>query len=156
MVRLKHFRFYFGVLISLVVMLFLSLGGGPWGAERSIGHWTGALFQNVCHQNPERSLLFSGVPMAVNSRCFGVFSGLLAGWLLIPALTRLTSKKPWELWLLLLAVIVQIIDYTGNLFQLWENTNMSRTVLGLFLGMAASMAVFRLFKPINKKITDHG
>jgi uncharacterized membrane protein len=150
MVLIKNSRLYIGVLISLAAMLFLSLGGGPWGAERSIGHWTGALFQNVCHQNPERSFLFSGVPMAVNSRCFGVFSGLLAGWFLIPVLTRLTPKKNWALWLLLLAVMAQIIDFSGNLIHLWQNTNMSRAILGFFLGMAASVAVFELFKPINQ------
>ncbi len=149
MIRLKHTRFYFGILFTLTVMLFLSLGGGLWGAEQSIGHWTGALFQNVCHQNPERSFLFAGVPMAVNSRCFGVFAGLLAGWILIPAITRLTSKTQWTLRLIILAVLVQIIDYSGNLFQVWQNTNLTRATLGLFLGMSASLAVFKLFKPEN-------
>lgn len=149
MVRLKHLRLYSGVLISLAVMFVLSLGGGLWGAEQSIGHWTGVLFQNVCHQNPDRSFLFSGAPMAVNSRCFGIFAGLLAGWLAIPLLTGLSLKNRWPLWLLSLAVMAQITDYTGNLFHLWENTNMSRAVLGIFLGMAATVAVFELFKPEN-------
>lgn len=156
MIKLKHSGLYFGILAALAAMLLLSMGGGVWGAERSIGHWTGGLFQQVCHQNPERSFLFSGVPMAVNSRCFGIFAGMLAGWLLIPVLAGTSFSNKWILWLLALAVFVQIIDYTGNLFNLWENTNMSRAILGCLLGLPATMSVFKNFKPERRKINNHG
>lgn len=132
--------------MAIFVMLVLSLGGGLWGAERSIGHWTGQLFQSVCHQNPDRSFSFMGAPMAVNSRCFGVFSGLFIGWVFIPLFSRLQDAKNWKIRLLLFAVALQIIDYSGNLFEIWTNTNISRVVFGGTLGLCVSIAISTLFK----------
>jgi uncharacterized membrane protein len=131
-------------------MLLLSLGGGLWGAEQSIGHWTGKLFEKVCHQNPLRSLAFNGTPMAVNSRCFGIFSGLWFGWLIIPFFVHSAIKKVWINWFLLLAVMLQIFDYIGN-HILWENNNVSRVVLGLLLGIAISIFLSDLFQSKIKK-----
>ncbi len=147
---MKHKMLYFTVLGALICLVLISLGGGFWGAEKSIGHWTGNMFRGVCHQLPDRSFMFNDVQMAVNSRCFGIFSGLLSGWILIAAAVFLMNKKYPILWFLLLAVIIQIIDYSGNLFQLWENTNHSRAVLGWVLGLAASLAVFDQFQTDNK------
>jgi uncharacterized membrane protein len=137
---------YSVVFISLLLMVILSLGGGIWGANQSIGHWTGKLFQQVCHQIPERSFVFHGTPMAVNSRCFGIFAGLLAGWALIPAAARFNPKTKWMMRFLLFAVIAQIIDYSGNLFGIWENTNISRAILGGMLGVIAPLSIFDFFK----------
>lgn len=146
---MKNAASYWLLFLGLSVLLILSLGGGLWGAEQSIGHWTGKLFENVCHQDPARSFSFNGTPMAVNSRCFGVFTGLWIGWLMIPVLILFTLKKIWTNWLLLLAVMLQIIDYMGN-HILWENSNISRVVLGLLLGIAVAVFLSDLFKRKRK------
>lgn len=147
---MKNVKSYWLLLLGLSLMLILSLGGGLWGAEQSIGHWSGKLFENVCHQNPVRSFTFNGTPMAVNSRCFGIFFGLWAGWLIIPLFTWFSIKKVWTNWFLLLAVMLQIFDYMGN-HILWENNNTSRAVLGLLLGIAVSFYLSDLFQPTIKK-----
>lgn len=141
-----NLKLYLFLLASITVMLFLSLGGGIWGAEQSIGHWTGTLFQSVCHQNSERSLSFMGSPMAVNSRCFGVFLGLWVGWMLIPIFLKRKLQRKWVLAVLLFAVMLQIFDYSGNLIGAWTNTNISRVVLGGILGLSVSAAISGLFK----------
>lgn len=138
---------YFSLLIALFLLVVISSGGGFWGADQSIGHWTGKLLQNICHQNPERSFTVNGVPMAVNSRCFGIFAGMFAGWTLIPVIFRLRTKKDWTLWFLLFAVMLQIIDYSGNIAALWSNTNHSRFLFGLILGMAVSVSLTEFFQP---------
>lgn len=150
MQAMKNSKSYWLILTALTIMLVLSLGGGVWGAEQSIGHWTGKLFEKVCHQNPMRSFTFNGTPMAVNSRCFGIFSGLWIGWLAIPIFIRLALKKVWTNWFLLLAVMLQIIDYMGN-HILWENNNTSRAVMGLLLGVAVAIFLSDLFLTKNKK-----
>ncbi len=142
---MKNVRSYWLLLAGFSIMLVLSLGGGLWGAEQSIGHWTGKLFEKVCHQNPMRSFTFYGTPMAVNSRCFGIFLGLWSGWLLIPFFVWSSFKKDWTNWFLLLAVMLQIFDYMGN-HLLWENNNASRAVLGLILGVAIAIFLSDLFK----------
>lgn len=141
---------YWLLLTGLTIMVILSLGGGLWGAEQSIGHWTGLLFERVCHQNPQRSFQFNGVPMAVNSRCFGIFFGLWSGWLSIPFIIRWLSKNYWISWFLFLAVMLQIIDYMGN-HILWENTNATRVVCGFILGMAVTLFLSDLFRTKIKK-----
>ncbi len=150
---MKNTMFYWLLSAALTIMLVLSLGGGLWGAEQSIGHWTGKMFENVCHQNPMRSYTFNGTPMAVNSRCFGIFSGLWVGWLAIPIFIRLTLKKVWTNWFLLLAVMLQIIDYMGN-HLLWENNNFSRAVMGFILGITVAIFLSDFFQLKNKKGTS--
>lgn len=142
---MQYVKSYWLLLFALTLLVILSLGGGLWGAEQSIGHWTGLLFERVCHQNPLRSFHFNGVPMAVNSRCFGIFLGLWAGWLFIPFTNRIQPKNYWGLCFLFLAVMLQIIDYTGNHF-LWENTNATRAVIGLILGIAVAFFLSDLFQ----------
>ena len=141
---------YWLLLVGITLMVILSLGGGLWGAEQSIGHWTGLLFERICHQNPLRSFQFNGVPMAVNSRCFGIFVGLWGGWLFIPFIIKGSFKKSWKSWFLFLAVMLQIIDYTGN-HILWENTNVTRASLGGILGIAVTLFLSDLFKPKIKR-----
>lgn len=137
---------YLGLWGALFLILLFSMGGGVWGAETTLGHWTGNMFRSLCHQDPDRSFFINNLQMAVNSRCFGVFAGLFIGWTLIPLFLKAKFKKNPFLWLLLFALIIQIIDYIGNLLGLWINSNESRLILGSFLGFTASLSVYDLFK----------
>lgn len=147
---MQNKKSYWLLLLAITIMVILSLGGGLWGAEQSIGHWTGKLFERICHQDPMRSFSVNGVPMAVNSRCFGIFLGLWAGWLSIPLFIQIHLQKYWKNWFLFLAVMLQIIDYTGN-HILWENTNATRAILGLLLGVAVTFFISDLFQTNNKQ-----
>lgn len=147
---MKHKVSYWLLFLGISIIVILSLGGGLWGADQSIGHWTGLLFERICHQNPTRSFQFGGVPMAVNSRCFGVFVGLWSGWLAIPLIIRVTTKKDWTRLFLFLAVMLQIIDYMGN-HIFWENTNATRAILGFVLGASVAIFLSELFQIKNKK-----
>lgn len=138
---------YVGVLILLLMMLLLSLGSGFWGGNSTGLHFTERLFSGVCHQLPDRSFYINGGPMAVNSRCFGVFLGLFVSWMLIPVFRKFPLKQSNAIIILLFAVMLQIIDYTGNLFEVWENTNNSRAVLGGILGLVSFLVIADLFQP---------
>lgn len=133
------------------MLVIASLGAGPWGAGSTLQHWTGELFRGICHQNPLRSYHINGMQMAVNTRCFGIFAGLLLTWVAIPAIIRLEMKKTIPLWLLLFAVMLQIIDFGGNYFGLWMNTNNSRFFAGLLLGTSVVLFISTLFKQQNNK-----
>jgi uncharacterized membrane protein len=149
---MKNVRSYGLIFLGLSIMLILSLGGGLWGEQQSTAPSTPMLFEIICYHDPVRSFSFKGTPMAVNSRCFGIFSGLWAGWLMIPVFIRFTIKKNRTNWLLLLAVMLQIIDYMGN-HILWENSNISRAVLGLLLGITVAIFLSDLFKH-KRKISE--
>jgi uncharacterized membrane protein len=141
---------YIGVLFALIALVLLSLGKGFWGGDATGRHFTEMLFSGVCHQMTERSIHIGGEPMAVNSRCFGIFLGLLLSWMMIPAFKNLRLKKSAAIRILFFAVMLQIIDYTGNLFHLWENTNLSRALLGGVLGWVSFIVIADHFKPLNK------
>lgn len=126
-------------------MLTLSMGSGILGAKTGIGQLTYELFSGVCHQIPDRTYHINGQPMAVNSRCFGVFLGMFISWSLIPVYKNLNIKRSAAVAILLFAAGLQIIDYIGNLMQLWENTNHSRAALGGLLGLVSFSVIADLF-----------
>ena len=137
---------YLLVLALLCFVLLASLGEMVWGAvPPSELHWTEKLFFNLCHQLPDRTYSIDSVMMAVNTRCFGIFLGMAAGWLSIPLAGRYSAGKRWPVILLMVAITLQIVDYLGNLVELWQNTNHSRALLGVLLGAALSISVSDLF-----------
>lgn len=142
---MRHQLLYALILVALILLVLSSLGGGFWGASTTLQHWSGQLFQGICHQNPLRSYKLNGLQMAVNTRCLGIFSGLLMGWLLIPLMGKMKIKKNIPLWILLFAGMLQIIDFSGNVLDLWVNTNHSRFFTGTLLGFAVVFYIGDLF-----------
>lgn len=55
-------------------------GANGW----AVGSWVYAFFDPVCHQRPERSFALWGEPLAVCHRCFGLYTGFLAGLVVLP------------------------------------------------------------------------
>jgi len=66
-----------------------------------------------------------------------------------PGYLKFYSQKKWPVKLFYVALLIQIIDYTGNLLGFWTNTNLSRLGFGLFLGLSVPVAISDLFY-INK------
>ena len=98
-----------------------------------------AAFAPLCHQRPDRSLFLEGLPMAVCTRCFGIYLGFFFGML---ALILLPSLKPAGVsfrWLLL-SMMPMIIDGLGGWVGLYTNTDFSRWITGLIAG--AGVAAF--------------
>lgn len=144
---MQYKKLYVILLLALMLLVLFSLGKGFWGDSGVVGsHWTENLFYGVCHQIPERTFTINGNLMAINTRCFGIFTGLFAGWLLIPVFKNRVQNNRIIIYILAFAVILQIIDYTGNLMLWWENTNISRALLGGILGVAASVSIAGMFQ----------
>lgn len=146
---MQHKTLYIVLVFCLFLLVLFSLGKGFWGAPETGVHWTEKFFSGVCHQMPDRTYTISGELMAVNTRCFGIFTGLWVGWCFIPFLKSFTVEKKWPYLLLLFAVVIQIIDYSGNMFQLWENTNHSRAFLGFIFGVAMPIFISDQFQKTN-------
>ncbi len=144
--KISHPYLYLLVLAGSLLVLAVSLGEMLWGtASGASSHWTEQMFYGLCHQLPDRTYSSGGAMMAVNTRCFGIFAGIAAGWILMPFLAKLTVGNRWPILLLLSALILQFTDYAGNMFELWENTNHSRAVLGSLLGIAVPLSLSDLF-----------
>jgi uncharacterized membrane protein len=148
---MKYKGIYYGMLAGLALIWIASLGNGWRGVQADYTNWNYRAFYGICHADPQRSFHINDVPMAVNSRCFGVFSGLLITWFFIPLLTKITAKKNWPAQLLGVAALLQIIDVMGNILHLWINTLESRFILGALLGIAVVLALSDQFYQTKNK-----
>ena len=148
---MRYKRLYTAILAGLMFIFIASLGNGIWNRPLDYTSWQYRAFHGVCHQMQERSFHIQEVPMAVNARCFGIFAGLLAAWLLVPYLMAVTANKKWPGLILTVAVIMQIIDFIAGQFSVWNSTNFTRFFLGIFLGIAlVSMIADQFNKTTNQ------
>lgn len=151
---------YLLVLLLGFAVVIVAMGGGlfsqdsPWYLQ-----WQHQMFYNLCHQIPERSFWFNGQPMAVCSRCIGIYAGFLGGWILLPVLSRtdlgdMKSVKKGILFVLLL----NIFDIVGSVLGFWENTLVSRLALGILLGSSTALIFLGDFFniTIKSKESHHG
>lgn len=117
---------------SLIVVAPVAAASGHSDVARGI---YGA-FATLCHQLPERSYFIDGHPLAVCSRCTGVYAGFAFTLLLYPLIRSLKNPvMPRPGWLLL-AALPLAIDFGINFFGFWQNTHTSRLLTGAFLGSA--------------------
>lgn len=156
----RNANIYLLVLLSLGGVLLVALGGGVWGQQGPWRlEWQHQLFEALCHQNPARSFWINGRPMAVCSRCLGIYVGFAAGWLLLPGLAFINYGNRWSYKGIALAIaLLNIADIVGNILGFWQNTLVSRLVFGVLLGCSAALCFSGdFFKRTNKSTgTHHG
>ena len=152
----RNLTLYLLVLTSIAGIVAIALGGGLWGQHQPwVGQWQHRVFQPFCHQIPERSFWIAGQPMAVCSRCIGIYIGFALGWMSLSLLSR-ANLFSWlnRKHLLIGAIAINLIDLAGNFVGLWQNTLLSRLVLGVALGLAAAIIFLGSF--FNRKIKNTG
>ena len=93
-----------------------------------------SFFSYICHQISDRSIHVGGHQMAVCSRCFGVYFGLLAGILVYPLWRSIDEIDPIPRFWLFLSLIPISVDWSLTVFGIWENTHLSRFLTGTILG----------------------
>ncbi|MGB7068491.1 MAG: DUF2085 domain-containing protein [Pyrinomonadaceae bacterium] len=111
-------------------------------------------FGFICHQIEARSFHISGHHLAVCSRCFGVYIGLLAGFAIYPIWRGLHNIEPLPRFWLILAVFPMAIDFSLTLFGIWENTHASRFITGAVLGFACATFIVPALIEIVRGLTD--
>jgi uncharacterized membrane protein len=110
-------------------------------------------FSYICHQKPERSFYVLGYQIAVCSRCFGVYFGLVAGIATYPLWRKVEEVEPLPRFWLFLSLIPIGIDWALGVFGLWENTFASRFLTGLILGFACAVFVMPALVEIVRNLT---
>jgi uncharacterized membrane protein len=97
-------------------------------------------FSRLCHQDPTRSFLVEGSPVAVCVRCLGIYFGVALAtlrWVEKPIATRLFA----------IAILLNLIDVATGTLHWHGNLPLSRFLLGVLLGLATG---WLLFSPIEK------
>ena len=95
-------------------------------------------YSKVCHQITDRSFHIAGQPLAVCSRCSGVYAGYLAGLFIYPLVRSLfRTDTPPRIWLLV-ALVPVAVDFLGGYAGIFENTSVSRALTGSIAGVAGA------------------
>ena len=123
------------VICSLIVAAPVALANG----HSAIAFNIYLPFSYLCHQIPARSFFLAEHPLAVCSRCTGIYAGFLLGVIVYPIVRSLRSTATPERKWLFIAAIPLAIDLSLELLGIWHNTHGSRFVTGALLG---SVVVF--------------
>lgn len=100
-----------------------------------------SFFSYICHQIPERSFNVFGGPMAVCSRCFGIYFGLLLGATAYTFWRGVDDLEPLSKVWLFIGMVPVGIDWSLTAFGIWENTPVSRVLTGAILGVVCAIYI---------------
>ena len=94
-----------------------------------------SFFSHLCHQDPARSFVIAGSPVAVCVRCLGIYCGVALGMFL-----RLRKASAFRF--LAAATLLNLLDVGSGMLHWHGNMPMTRFWLGLLLGLAAGSILF--------------
>ena len=94
-----------------------------------------AVFSPVCHQISERSFFIFGFPLAVCTRCLGIYTGCLLGMLLYPIIQGFADIEIPKIRIFVLVTSPIAVDTMGNLFSIWKTTPWLRFTIGFIWGV---------------------
>jgi uncharacterized membrane protein len=103
-----------------------------------------SFFSRLCHQNPARSFVVEGSPVAVCVRCLGIYSGFALAVLL--RLGKVPSRR-----LMAAALLLNLLDVAGETLHLYGDLPMPRFLLGLALGIAAGVILLSRQAPLSAR-----
>ncbi len=138
--KLQNKELYLLVLVLGLFLCITALGGGLFGQSGPwFLQWQHKAFAGLCHQDAQRSFWIGGIPMAVCSRCLGIYSSFAALWILFPLYTEpIGTIKGNRKKILTGVVLLNMADVVGNGLGFWENTLLSRFLMGSLIGMSAA------------------
>ncbi len=141
---------YIFVLFLSLLLAIIALGGGLFNqAEPWFLQWQHKIFAGLCHQQTARSFWVNGQPMAVCSRCLGIYCGFFMGLVTAPFSVKWIKSRDIKK-LLLLSVILNIVDVAGSISGFWSNTLLSRFAIGFLLAVFAGLLLGQAFTTQNQ------
>ena len=99
-----------------------------------------SFFSRLCHQDPARSFVIGGSPVAVCVRCLGIYCGVALGLFL-------RVGKASAIRLLAAAMLLNLLDVGSGMVHWHGNMPVTRFWLGLLLGMAAGSVLCQAPSP---------
>jgi uncharacterized membrane protein len=139
----KEHKFYVFLLAAAVIWLSLIVGA-PLLARTSMKQTSLFLyfsFAPFCHQLAERSFMLGGYPLAVCSRCFGIYCGLLAGFLIFPLMRRFNFHKVIDRRYLIAGCIPMALDVSFMIFHVYHSNKWTRFFSGMCFGIILAFYV---------------
>ncbi|MDI6401776.1 DUF2085 domain-containing protein [Balneolaceae bacterium ANBcel3] len=143
--------FYFWLVLGVLFSINVLIWATPLYVENIhewFSSWPKQLFSTICHQQVDRSYRIQGIPLAVCVRCTGFFAGVLLSFLCFSVFKGfVSSEKSKNIRIFLYTMLVLMMDWVANLFQLWQTPEHIRMLTGFSWGGAAGIClVFALLK----------
>jgi len=98
------------------------------------------VYSPVCHQDAARSFTLFDWPLSVCHRCAAIYLSFAAVLLLFPLLRRSRLFDSLALSRLAIFIVPMILDYVLDVFGIWHNSAVSRSISGIIAG--AGLALF--------------
>ena len=122
------------------------------GFERWIYH----AGDEQCHQLPQRSLSLNGNQMPFCSRCVSIYLLMAIGLAItvLPHLPRYDDITALRWWVVVIALVPIGVDGLGQLYGLWESTNLVRFVTGGLIGAVTGLALGFMLREVGAPLGD--
>ena len=126
---------YFLTLIGIILWI-AAVFAAPYLKSQSsaYGNLIYAVFSLTCHQIPSRCLTLYGNPLAVCTRCLGIYLGFFLGTSLFPVVRGLSSESLPKAKILILMSFPIVIDFAANVVSLWASPHVLRLATGMIWG----------------------
>jgi len=95
-------------------------------------------FHPVCHQIDARSFHIFGYKLAVCSRCASIYYGLTIGIASYPLFKSLDNVEIPSLIYFVIPLVAVVVDFSINFLGVAQNTFVSRSITGGFLGLTTA------------------
>jgi uncharacterized membrane protein len=129
-------RFPLAVLAVILIVALAPLAAPFLAATHPLAAWLiRSFFSRVCHQDPGRSFLIEGAPVAVCVRCLGIYWGAALA-------TLLRGRRMPAARLLASALLLNLLDVVTGALGWHGNVPFPRLLLGLLLGVGAGAVLF--------------
>lgn len=142
--------------LAVVLLWVMAIVGAPVAKANGFAGISTPLyhfFSYICHQISDRSFHVDGEQFGVCSRCFGVYFGLLFGFIIYPLWRPIDEIEPLPRFWLFLSLIPIGVDWSLTIFGIWENTHLSRFITGMILGVACSTFIVPAIVEITRNMT---
>lgn len=140
--------FIVAIWVFVILLAPVAAANGLMGISEPIYNFYG----HICHQIPTRSFHALGHQFAVCSRCFGVYFGLLIGFIIYPFFRSMEETEPFPRFWLFLSMIPMGLDWGLNIFGIWENTYFTRVTTGLILGITCAIYIVPALVELSQMI----
>lgn len=155
----RPYKILYSVILGLVLLWCGVLFAAPFLSDgnplsRKIAAVITIFFNPICHQTIERSFQINGHPLAVCSRCTGIYLGFLMGIILYPFFRGWRVHTLPGRSLLFALIIPSVLDFLFFGRGISDFHLILRAITGIILGAGIAFfvipALFSLIKMRNK------
>jgi uncharacterized membrane protein len=108
-----------------------------------------SFFSRLCHQDPARSFIVEGSPVAVCVRCLGIYCG--AALASVMGMGKAPAKR-----LLAIALLLNVFDVATAVLHWHGNLPLPRFLLGVLLGMGAVALLLSPLSLTGRSLSQEG